>query len=278
MARASDIGSKRLIGLAPDQWVRWVTGRPDAVADEILTAEFQWVSRESDVLIRAHAPEVGHFLVLCEMQTRYDPQMPTRMNAYAALAQERYRLPVYPVLVNILPPPAGVQIADRFESALLGLQVWRDYRVLNLWEVDARVVLQQPLPTLLPFVPVLKGGDDESIIRQALRALRADARLSELEPLLAFFASFVLDTRLVQQIMRWDMVVLEQSPWYQEIVQTVTSRDIQRILEHRFGPLPEDVKARLQGKSLEELDSLFDAALGAGSLAAFVARLGDGPA
>jgi predicted transposase YdaD len=55
-------------------------------------------------------------------------------------------------------------------------------------------------------------------VQQAVQLLRADEQLSQLEPLLAFFASFVLSTRLVQQIMRWDMAVLQESPWYQEIL------------------------------------------------------------
>lgn len=33
-----------------------------------------------------------------------------------------------------------------------------------------------------------------------------------------FFASFVLELPLVQQIMRWDMTVLRESPWYNEIL------------------------------------------------------------
>ncbi len=74
------------------------------------------------------------------------------------------------------------------------------------------------LPSLLPFVPVLKGGGEEAIVQQAVQLLRADEQLSQLEHLLAFFASFVLSTRLVQQIMRWDMAVLQESPWYQEIL------------------------------------------------------------
>jgi predicted transposase YdaD len=45
-------------------------------------------------------------------------------------------------------------------------------------------------------------------VRRALQVLRTNEQLSELEPLLAFFATFVLETRLVQQIMRWDMAVL----------------------------------------------------------------------
>lgn len=89
MPPASDIGSKRLIGLAPDAWARWVTRQPDAVAEEIVAADFQWVSRESDVLPRVASPTLGHSLVLNEIQLRYDPRMPRRMQAYAALAEER---------------------------------------------------------------------------------------------------------------------------------------------------------------------------------------------
>ena len=58
----------------------------------------------------------------------------------------------------------------------------------------------------------------QAIVQQAVQLLRADEQLSQLEPLLAFFASFVLSTRLVQQIMRWDMAVLQESPWYQKIL------------------------------------------------------------
>ncbi|HEY9795020.1 MAG TPA: Rpn family recombination-promoting nuclease/putative transposase [Leptolyngbyaceae cyanobacterium] len=218
MAKAADIGGKRLISLAPDAWVKWVTQRSDVVAGEILASEFQWISRDTDVLVQAYNPQIGNFLVLNELQLRYTNRMPQRMRAYAALAEERYNLPVYPVLINILQPTPGVVIATGYESEVFGLQALQEYRTINLWEIDVEIVFQQPLPSLLPFVPVLKGGGDEAIVQQAVQLLRADEQLSQLEPLLAFFASFVLSTRLVQQIMRWDMAVLQESPWYQEIL------------------------------------------------------------
>jgi hypothetical protein len=71
MAKAADIGSKRLISLAPDLWVQWVTQSPDVEAREIISSEFQWVTRESDVLVRAYSPQDGEFLVLNELQLRY---------------------------------------------------------------------------------------------------------------------------------------------------------------------------------------------------------------
>ncbi|MGH2415047.1 MAG: Rpn family recombination-promoting nuclease/putative transposase [Microcystaceae cyanobacterium] len=239
MAKPADIGGKRLISLAPDAWVKWVTQSPDVFAREILACEFQWISRESDVVVKAYHSQIGEFLVLNELQLRYNTRLPLRMRAYAALAEERYNLPVYPVLINILSPSKTVGIVDSYESQVFGLQARQDYRVINLWEVDAQIVFQQPLLSLLPFVPVLKGGDEVAVVQQAVQLLRADEQLNELEPLLAFFASFVLSTPLVQQIMRWDMAVLRESPWYQQILQEGEKRGllsgIELGLELKFG-------------------------------------------
>jgi predicted transposase YdaD len=49
MAKPADVGIKKLISLAPDNWVRWITEIPDITALEILSGEFQWISRESKV-------------------------------------------------------------------------------------------------------------------------------------------------------------------------------------------------------------------------------------
>jgi predicted transposase YdaD len=73
--------------------------------------------------------------------------------------------------------------------------------------------------------------------------LRADEQLNQLETVLAFFATFVLDSALVQEIMRWDMAVLRESPWYQEIEQRGVEKgrreelflSIEMLLEIKFG-------------------------------------------
>ncbi|MEH1918649.1 Rpn family recombination-promoting nuclease/putative transposase [Nostoc sp.] len=277
MGKVADIGSKRLINLAPDAWVQWVTQRPEVVAKEILGSEFHWISRETDVLVKAYSATHGDFLVLNELQLRYTAQMPLRMRAYTALAQERYRLPTYPVLINILPPPSILTIVSSYEQEFLGLRAIQDYRVINLWEIDAEIVFQQPLPSLLPFVPILRGGGEVSVVQRALQALRADAQLNELESLLAFFASFVLDTPLVQQIMRWDMAVLRESPWYQEIeqrgIQQGARRQLIRVLEQRFGEIPHEVEVRFEGESVEKLENLMDSAIAVSSLEEFVVIL-----
>jgi predicted transposase YdaD len=59
MPKPADIGTKRLISLAPNNWVKWVTQIPDIVTSDILDPQFQWVSRESDVLYHVRQISYG---------------------------------------------------------------------------------------------------------------------------------------------------------------------------------------------------------------------------
>ena len=99
------------------------------IAREILDSEFQRVSRQNDVLLKAFSPERGDFLVLNELQLRYKNTMPLRMRAYTGLAEEKFNLPVYPVLINLLQPAPSVIVSNRFETNFLGIQARQDYMV-----------------------------------------------------------------------------------------------------------------------------------------------------
>ena len=126
MTKKADIGSKRLISLSTQAWLEWVTSIPNIQSREIIASEFQWISRESDVIIRAYSPEDGEFLVLNELQLRYNTRIPARMLAYIGLATEKYGLPVYPVLINILPPKSPIQILDTYSSQFKGLRTLQE--------------------------------------------------------------------------------------------------------------------------------------------------------
>ncbi|MBD1939544.1 DUF4351 domain-containing protein [Microcoleus sp. FACHB-68] len=276
MAKA-DTGSKRLISLDPNGWVQWVTQRPDIEADEIISSEFQWIGRESDVIVKVSSPETGEFLVLNELQFRYDTRMPKRMRAYAALAEEKYNLPVYPVLINIFQPETAVQIPNRYESNFLGLQARQDYRVINLWEVDVEVAFQPTLKALLPFSPLLRGGAQESVVVRAIQILRSDQQLSELESLLGFFATYVLNPVRIQQIVRFDMAILEQSPMYQQMVQKeqkrLALRILQRQLPRKFGEVPATVQTALEALNGDQLEELLEVLIEVNSLDAFISAI-----
>lgn len=68
---------------------------------------------------------MGEFLIANEIQLRYSTEMPRRMHLYAALAEEKFKLPVYPVLVVIL--PESETIPTYYRSPLGDLEARQDY-------------------------------------------------------------------------------------------------------------------------------------------------------
>ncbi len=81
------------------------------------------------------------------------------------------------------------------------------------------------------------------------------------------------------------MTVLRESPWYQQIlnegeergfqqgVQQGARRQLIRVLQQRFGEIPAFLKVRLESESVEELESLMDAALAVTTLEEFLTNL-----
>lgn len=275
--KPADIGSKRLVSLAPDGWVKWLMQSQDIEFKEFLSSDFQWISRDSDLLLKAYSRKHGEFLILNELQLQYRRVMPRRVRAYTALAEEKFNLPVYPILVHILKPTPGIEIATRYESEFMGIYARQDYRLINMWEVDVELAFQPALKPLLPFAPVLKGGGSESVVRRAVQLLEADEKLSELKNLLGYFATFVLSTTTVQEIMNWEMMVFRESPLGQDILQTGKKEGVEetllRQIGRRFGEIPESVQATLQGLSLEKLEDLAEELVEVNSLEEFISSI-----
>ncbi|MDF5715440.1 MAG: DUF4351 domain-containing protein, partial [Rhizonema sp. NSF051] len=102
----------------------------------------------------------------------------------------------------------------------------------------------------------------------------------------------MLDMPVVQEIMRWDMTILRESPWYQQILteseersfqqsfhqgfhqgfQQGTRRQLIRVLQQRFGEIPAFLEVRLESESVEKLESLMDAAIAVTSLEEFLTQ------
>ncbi|NET80609.1 MAG: DUF4351 domain-containing protein [Moorea sp. SIO1F2] len=93
----------------------------------------------------------------------------------------------------------------------------------------------------------------------------------------------------MQQIMRWDMTVLRESPWYQEILQEGVAQGIEqgieqgiqqerrgsleRILKLRFSEIPSEISVSIQSLTLEQLEELMATALTVNSLDEFSQNL-----
>jgi len=62
MSKPADIGGKRLVSLAPENWAQWVTQLSQLQVQQMLDSDLQWVSRENDILLKVTSPETGYFL------------------------------------------------------------------------------------------------------------------------------------------------------------------------------------------------------------------------
>ncbi|MBK8046315.1 MAG: Rpn family recombination-promoting nuclease/putative transposase [Anaerolineales bacterium] len=216
LTKKADISSKRLIGIAPTLWACWLTGDATGEAGDLLANELQFIGRATDVVIKVRSPRFGDYLIANEIQFRVDAEMPRRMRSYAGLVEERHRLPVYPVVINIM---EAAPSPSEYRTTFMGFEAVQQYRAINLWELDAAAVLAGNVPALLPFIPIMRGGDNIDIVKQALYALRSDPELADFEEFMAFIAGNVLPIETVRSIMRWDMAILRESPWYNEILQ-----------------------------------------------------------
>ena len=228
MSRA-DVSSKWVLGGSPSLWVQWLLDDPALEVEELLTTEFQYVGRASDSLLRVRGAE-GAFLVLTKVRLHADSRMPLRVRAYAALAEEKYALPVYPVVFYLLTPGKDTLLPDHYHSEFRGLTAHQDFQVVKAWELNAQEILAQEIVPLAPFVPLMRDAS-EGAIREAARLLRQQPEGERLETVLALFASFVMDVTTVQQIVRWNMLVLRESPLYQEILQEGLQEGLQQGMQ-----------------------------------------------
>jgi predicted transposase YdaD len=290
-AKLVDGFAKQLIALAPTFWAEWVTQQTGLRPDPPLDPEFRLVFRQSDTLLPVTDAAGRRFIILFELQYLLDMEMPWRVNAYCAVAEQRYRLPVFAVVVNFQPPPAGMVVPSVFESECFGLRVRREYRVINLWEVPALAAFEpEAAAALLVLLPFLDGGESVPLLERALTELRRRAHPPDLELFLLYLVQKVGGDEALRQLgARLDMAMLRKTAWFDEIIQEGLQEGrqqglqegrqeglrqaIRRVLAERFDEVPPEIGRALDSRTGEELEALLTDALRVSSLAEFQARL-----
>ena len=133
----------------------------DVTFVELITPEQPTVEmHQADIVIkvRLNGQEIlAHF----EFQTTdsYDPEMALRMAGYIIRLLETYRLPVYSSVIY-LRPDAGRRDPGTYEQRIPGHQVFIEYQVFRLIEMDGQHILDAKPAGLLPFTPLMKRPAD----------------------------------------------------------------------------------------------------------------------
>lgn len=173
----------------------------------------------------------------------------------------------------------------------MGQAAHQDFQVISLWELEAEQVLAYDNPALLPFVPLMQGGNTEQMVRRCADRIRREPKALELETILSVFAGYVLETELIKQILRWEMEVIKESPIIQELYQLGFEEGrekgreegqrkailevLYQILAIRFDVGLGEFEKRFERLDLESLKRLNEAALTAQTLVEFENTLAD---
>jgi predicted transposase YdaD len=277
-----DLSSKHIIHFYNQVWLEWLLKQPLSVESE-LSGDFQFIGRASDSLLQVYSQPVGRFLALTELEFSPRPRTPTRLTAYAALAREKFNLPVFVTVIYFLPPPKDTQIEEKFHSDFLGQVAHQDFQVIRLWELDAQQVLALQNPALLPFVPLMQGGNSEPVLQECANRIRTQPNAEELETVLSMFAGYVMENQLINRILRSSSMIeiLRQSPFYKQILEPqlieymkeqlrqegrqegqrqMLTTDLQRLLAFRFNIPVGHFEHQFQRLDLNALEQLNDAA------------------
>ncbi|UFP95843.1 hypothetical protein [Gloeobacter morelensis] len=285
--RPFDTSLQGLAALYSRHFLAWLRG-PRAVWEQELNSVIVAQQRRADFLIRYRDEEQQQRLLHIEFQTlvkKGDPreQMPVRMATYALFVLNRYGQVPDQVLILLKDSELSRQVPDRFEQG----RVRVDYDVVRLWEQDPEPLLASGLVGLMPLVPLTRGEDVSSLLERCTAVVESEIESgqerSEVLAVTGLLAS-LKDRSIVRAFFRTKSMLslLHETPLFQELTQELVQEAdrharlqfLQHLLEHKFGPLPEDLLTALQAVTdVDALDRLGLAVLDAVDIDAFRQQL-----
>ena len=165
----------------------------------------------------------GARIVHIEAQSRYPHVMPDRMADYGAREWMKYQLPVtcYVLLLTDRELPKHPATIGRIDAG--DVQITVRYRIVRLSQISALRVLKMRREHLLPFVPLMRGEEEElAAAVKALRKVKEPRRRCDLGLDLLVLGSLRYNPEdLLDLIGRESMIPLEimkESPAYEFLI------------------------------------------------------------
>lgn len=246
-----DLTLKELFHGKPSRLLEILTG---GRAVETLNVEFPAIKkRQPDVVMRLDDGRIYHL----ELQSGGDATMPWRMLEYYSLVYQHYRAPVlqHVLYVGAGPNPLAESIAQD------SLQY--RYDVIDIRDIDCRSLLaSQTLEDNL--LALLCALDDEAqVVRTVLgkiAGLDENSRRDALQRLEILCGLRPLKPVIQREIEKMPISLnLADNPFFQEAFaegkQEGEHALLSKLLEERFGPLPETIAERLKGASPTQLEA-----------------------
>ncbi len=239
-----DFWMKELAKREPQALVSWLL--PGAKFLGTIDKELQGRTVQADPLFRVFWRGVEIILHI-EFQRKDDKNMARRVWEYNVMTRCIEPYPVYSVVVY-LTQQEGIVEPPYIQEDVPGETVHIFFfRNLKLWEVSPEDLKHEDLAGLLPWLPLLKDGNNRETVEDMIAELKARNR-TDLLPLGWVFAGLVLEKSEDQEWLRERFTamrdILEESPVYHWIEEAGVKKGLQQELQDFRQMLMRRVKKR----------------------------------
>ena len=221
-----DVASKVVVELAKENILSVFLGMKVESAALITELPEETPSlRRSDYALWVQTAEGEELIVLLEFQTYWKGEVVWRLLDSYARTRQRYRVPVVPVVLVF----HRQRVKEEYDDGVVRFR----YRVVRLWEMEAREILQRGLVKIYPFVPVMASSREE--VFQAEEGIYQSAELersqkSDLLTALAIFAG-MRDKSLAEELVERRRDLMIESPTYDMIKEEGIKEGLQQGIQ-----------------------------------------------
>ncbi|MCD6206676.1 MAG: Rpn family recombination-promoting nuclease/putative transposase [Methanosarcinales archaeon] len=212
-----------------------------------------------------------------EFQTRYDPDMPVRMLAYHARIMDRYRLPVYPIVVYLTQTDRPIETA--YSSHVGNKHIFTfNYDVIKVWELKSKTVFKNKLYGLYALTPLMPDADLAECRGNLIEAVEHNLISASSYMCMATFARLKYPKDVVKNMI--EDKLLKQSPFYGDVLEEGRDEGAEEtiiaVLAARFGSVSARISERihnLREKNSAMLDELIQLVATAKDIGEFERKL-----
>ncbi len=137
----------------------------DTLDSEVLKPQPSLRADRAYKILYRGEPHVLH----CELETGANSRMAYRMLSYHALLLEEHRLPV--ISLVIYPFRTKLPVSPLREMSRQNELLVFHFKVLALWELEARQYLKEHIVSMYPLLPTMKGAN-ASMLLEAIDELK----------------------------------------------------------------------------------------------------------
>ncbi|MBF0495729.1 MAG: hypothetical protein HQK58_04015 [Deltaproteobacteria bacterium] len=285
----NDISSKLLIEKCREEIIRRLLGIPVAKSVLLEEAQTETVSaRRGDAAIMVTEESGNRRLVIIEVQTHWEKDVPMRLLEYRYRYMLKYHVEVISCVILLLPAAGASEIYQDSE-------VQFRFRLIRVYDLEAQDIMAGGAVCLMPLVPLMRHGAEalDEVDKSIYKSHLPTKDKADLLTITAIFAGLVSKEMAGKLISRRRDIMIESAAY--EVIREIeykegrlvgllegklegvvlkSRQDIIQIVKLRFEILPPGILQTIECISdLDMLDALLKSAVTAASLDQFIREM-----